>query len=65
MAKTPGYTINLKLFIPAPKDDFKAQARAAELAGKIMEERVVPAGLIETAKVLDVSAKYGNVETGE
>ena len=63
--RTQGYAITVKLFIPAPKTDFKAQAAAATIMDAIMTDKVLTPELVACATVLDVSGKFGSMDVDE
>jgi hypothetical protein len=62
VARIQGYQVTLKLFIPVPKTDFKAQAAAASIMDAIMNDRVLTAELVAAAVVIDVSGKYSSTD---
>ena len=60
--RSHGYNVTIKLFIPSPRDDFKAQAAAASLMATITSEKTLPAELLEVAKIIDVQGRFGSAE---
>ena len=60
--KIAGYTVTIKAFIPAPKDSFSAQARAASTMDELVTGCVITPAFVELALILDVSGKYGSAE---
>lgn len=62
MSRIPGYAITVKLFIPAPKSDFKAQAAAANIVAAIVTDRVLTAELVATAKVISADGRFTSME---
>lgn len=62
MPRVTGYNVVIKLFIPSPRDDFKAQAAAATLMQTITSEKTLPAELLEVAKIIDVNGRFGSAE---
>lgn len=65
MSRSPGYIITAKLFISAPKDSFKAQAKAATLAAKAVDESALTPELIEASTLLDIKGQFGSADLGE
>lgn len=63
--RTPGYNLTIKLFIPAPKSDFKAQANAAEMAGQAVDSGTITPELLAAATVLEVKGNYGSADLPE
>ena len=63
--RTPGYNLTVKMFIPAPKTDFKAQAKAAEMAGQAVESGTITPELLAAATVLEVKGNYGTADLPE
>lgn len=63
--RSTGYNVTIKLFIPSPRDDFKAQAAAASLMATITEQKIIPDELRVIAHVLDVAGRFGSVEIAE
>ncbi len=63
--RTSGYNVTIKLFIPSPRDDFKAQAAAASLMATITSEKTLPAELLAVAKIIDVQGRFGSAEIAE
>lgn len=60
--KTPGYLLTVKLFIPAPKNDFRAQSNASLFAADAVENKQLSAELLAVAKVVSVDGKFGSAE---
>ena len=60
--RSTGYNVTIKLFIPSPRDDFKAQAAAATFMATIVGEKTLPAELLEVAKIIDVQGRFGSAE---
>lgn len=60
--RSPGYNVTIKLHIPSPRNDFKAQAAAASLMAMITSEKTLPAELLEVAKIIDVAGRFGSAE---
>lgn len=61
MARTPGYNITIKAFIPSSKTDFKAQASAAALMQKITENKAIDEDFLATAKIVEIKGAYGSL----
>lgn len=62
MSRVPGYAITVKLFIPAPKSDFKTQAAAANIVAAIVTDKVLTAELVATAKVISADGRFTSME---
>lgn len=62
MSRVPGYAITVKLFIPAPKSDFKAQAAAATIVASIVSDKVLTAELVATAQVISADGRFTSME---
>lgn len=62
MSRIPGYAITVKLFIPAPKSDFKAQAAAANIVAAIVTDKVLTPELVMTAKVISADGRFTSME---
>ncbi len=62
MARISGYQVTVKLFIPAPKTDFKAQSKAASIMAAIMSDGVLTPELVAAAKVIGVEGKFTSME---
>lgn len=62
MTKTAGYTVKLTAFIPAPRDNFAMQARAAMTMDELVNGGVITPNFVDLAQVLDVTAKHGTVD---
>lgn len=65
MSRVPGYAITVKLFIPAPKSDFKAQAAAATIVASIVSDKVLTAELVATAQVISADGRFTSMEQGD
>lgn len=65
MAKQSGFIVTIKAFIPAPKNDFKAQAAAAQLAADLDESKTISEDFIKAATVIDLSVRTGGHDTEE
>ncbi len=62
MSRIAGYQVTVKLFIPAPKTDFKAQAKAAAIMDAIMSDGVLTSELVAAAKVVGVDGRFSSME---
>lgn len=62
MTKQSGYIVNIKAFIPSPKNDFGKQAAAATAMQEITTAKALPANFAEIATILDISGKYGSAD---
>jgi len=60
MAKQSGFIVTIKAFIPAPKNDFKAQAAATALAADLDENKTITEAFLAAAKVVDLSVRTGS-----
>ncbi len=65
MSRQNGYNVVVRFFIPAPKNDFKAQSAAAEMMATIVANKAVPSEFLTVAKVLDVKGAYGSMAEEE
>lgn len=65
MTKTSGYHITLKAFIPAPRTNFAAQAKAAQTMDELTTGGVITPAFVELAHVLDVTGRYGSADIPE
>lgn len=62
MSRVPGYAVTVKLFIPAPKSDFKAQAAAATIVASIVSDKVLTPELVAAAKVISADGRFSSME---
>ncbi len=65
MSRQNGYSIVIRAFIPAPKNDFKAQAAAARLADEMTREKAIPEDFMRVARIIDVKGAYGSMAEEE
>lgn len=65
MSRVPGYAVTVKLFIPAPKSDFKAQAAAATIVASIVSDKVLTAELVAAAKVISADGRFSSMTQDE
>lgn len=66
MSRQNGYTVTIKAFVPAPKDNFAAQAAAATMMAALTQTGELTPDFLALAKVIGKpQAKYGSIELAE
>lgn len=61
MSRQNGYIVNIKAFVPSPKDDFAKQAAAATLMAAVTSSNALTPEFLELATISEIKAKYGSV----
>lgn len=62
MSRQTGYTVTIKAFVPAPKNDFAAQAAAATMVATLMKTGELTPDFLALVQVLNISGKYGSMD---
>ena len=64
MSKLTGYHVTVKLFVPSPKNDFAAQAKAAQMMHDLTTTGTIGPELLAIGRVVNVTGKYGTFDDG-